>query len=128
MRRPFMAAPLSSTTYVRLTCGPRTWMREPNGRTRGSAATIPRCTWVPVAVVLRRQYAVAVIVIGRGGRRPAASADGGSAKRIAIAAAASEAEAFVSKGASAVDRGKKSANAGCRVRPGEMHPLERQRS
>ena len=38
-------------------------MRVPSGKTRGSAATIPRLTFPPVAVLPFKQYAVARYVV-----------------------------------------------------------------
>src|SRR5258705_4772450 len=93
MRRPFTAAPWSSTTYLPLTRGPRMRMRDPMGSTRGSAATVPRRTSPPVAVMPRRQYAVAVIVMWRTGRRALASADAVQAKSASSASARTANEA-----------------------------------
>src|SRR5258705_13400166 len=68
-------------------------MRAPMGSTRGSAAPVPRRTSPPVAVMPRRQCAVAVIVMRRTGRRALASADAVQAKSASSASARTANEA-----------------------------------
>jgi len=58
--RPLIAPPVSATVYVPLYEPAVIWMRVPSGKTRGSAATIPRLTPPPLAVLPCRQYAVAL--------------------------------------------------------------------